>query len=61
MDGRDDFAQVAAQSDEGLPGLAEAVGDRDLGVHEALGEQVEGEHLGVVVVVDDFCGTRGRR
>jgi hypothetical protein len=59
-DGRDDLAQVAQGADERPAGGAEAVADRDLQVAVALGQEVEGEDLGVVVVVDDLGLGRGR-
>ena len=59
-DGRHDLAEVRDQADERPAGRAERVGDRHLGVAVALGQQVEGEHLGVVEVVDDL-GVGGRR
>jgi hypothetical protein len=40
--------------------LAEGVADRHLPIAVALGQQVEGEHLGVVEVVGDL-GVGGRR
>ena len=57
-----DAAQIAAQAYEGLPVRAEGIADRHLGITESLAEQVEGEHLSVVVVVPDFgLGRRPRR
>jgi hypothetical protein len=58
-DGRDDPAQVLEGPDKGAAGGAEPVGDRDLLVAVALGQQVQGEDLGVVVVVADHRGGRG--
>jgi hypothetical protein len=59
-DRRDDPAQVAQGPDERAAGGAELVADRDFQVAVALGQQVEGEDLGVVVVVDDLGVGRGR-
>ena len=59
-DRRHDPAQVAQGPDERAAGGAELVADRDLQVAVALGQQVEGEDLGVVVVVDDLGVGRGR-
>ena len=57
--GGQDPAQVRAQPDERGAGGAEGVRDRHLGVGVALAEQVEGEHLRVVVVVHHLGGRGG--
>src|SRR5687768_12982075 len=58
-DGGDDPAQVVEGAHEGPTGGAVVVGDRHFLVAVALGEQVQGEDLGVVVVVADRGGGRG--
>ena len=61
---RQDPAQVAAEPDEAGARLAEGVGDGHLGVAVALAEQVQRQHLRVVVVVHDLGRRRqprGRR
>ncbi len=54
MDGRDDGAKVAAETDEGAPAGAKAIADGNLGVALALGQQVKGQDLRVVEIVDDL-------
>jgi hypothetical protein len=52
-DGWNDAAEIRRQTHERTSSRPEAVADRHLGVHEALADEVDGENLGVVVVVDD--------
>ena len=59
--GGKDASEVRAQLHERPPRIAEAVGDRDLGVTEALRDQIEGEDLRVVVVVRDVARCAPRR
>jgi len=61
---RRDRAEVRPEANERLPRGAEAIGDRYLVVAEALREEVQREHLRVVVVVGDLCcgsGSAGER
>src|SRR6266508_4164533 len=53
-DGGGDPPQVGGGADERPADGPPAVADRHLQVAVALGQQVQGEHLGVVVVVDDL-------
>jgi len=56
-----DVAQVAAEPDERRTAASELVADRHLRVDEALPQQVQGQHLGVVVVVHNLGGAGGGR
>lgn len=58
-DGGNDVTQVGGQAHEGLSRRPERVGDGHFGVPHSLSEQVEGQHLCVVVVVGHL-GDRGR-
>lgn len=54
MHGWNHVPQICSQRDKRLSGGSKGITDRHFAVDKPFSEQIQGEDLGVVVVMDDF-------